>query len=377
MNVLVTGARAPIAADIAKALTLSGYQVWVADSLRAPLAASSPFVRGLVRLPGPREDFRAFYKQLAAACVEFSIEAIVPTSEEIFWLAGARPFLPTSVNVRTSTLLLLAQLHHKGTFARLAVGLGYGAPENHEIDDRIQIAQLGDPARWVFKPVYSRFATQTLIAPTTRQVDRLRPSRENPWLAQTRVTGRELCAYNVAQSGRLVLHVAYEPMIRFGVGASVYFSPVISEPLREMSERFISATNFTGQISFDVMETASGLVALECNPRGTSGVHLAAQRPEILAAALLGQLKKPEPVFLPDPRLLLLPLLLNHPGTIFHSRGRGLLRAGKDALSAAGIPLAGQAKALAEMAWRAARTGVGISRASTADIEWNGETMHG
>jgi len=41
MNILVTGARAPIAADIAKALAQSGHKVWMADNLRTPISASS------------------------------------------------------------------------------------------------------------------------------------------------------------------------------------------------------------------------------------------------------------------------------------------------------------------------------------------------
>src|SRR5258705_9494714 len=132
------------------------------------------------------------------------------------------------------------------------------------------------------------------------------------------------------------MQVAYEPVARFGVGASVYFSPVVSASLRTMSERFIAATRFTGQISFDAIETADGLVALECNPRGTSGVHLAAQQPETLSAALLGTLQDPAPAFAPEPRILLLPALLTQFSTFFSAKGRQRLRDAKDALTIAG-----------------------------------------
>lgn len=377
MNILVTGARAPIAADIAKALALSGHKVWVGDSLRAPVSAASPFIQKLLHLPAPRGDFHRFVAALVAACSDLAIDAIIPTSEEVFWLAGAAPLLPPSVRVCTSPLPVLAQLHHKGSFARLAVCLGYGAPENHEIVQPSDLARLDDPTRFVLKPVYSRFATRTLIGPAATALAGLRPSPAQPWLAQTRVMGRELCAYNVAEAGRLLLHVAYEPMFRLGVGASMYFSPVASAALRAMSEQFIQATGFTGQISFDAMETATRLVALECNPRGTSGVHLAVQQPALLAAALLGQPTDGTVPLLASPRVLLLPLLLNHPGLVLRARDRRLLRAGQDALAAAGIPLWGQAKALGEMGWRALRTCMSIPLASTADIEWNGEPISG
>jgi len=375
MNLLVTGARAPIAADLARAFALSGHQVWLSDCLRMPVSASSPYACGYLRMPSPRAHFEAFTTSLIAACRKESIDAIVPTSEEVYWLAGAAPRLPSHVSLRTSTLSLLARLHHKGTFATLASSLGFGAPEAIELTSQGDLVALREPERFVLKPCYSRFATRVLIGPRSRDLKHVRPTAAQPWLAQSRVEGRELCAYNVAAEGRLLIHVAYEPVVRFGVGASVYFSPVVSAALRTMSERFIAATGFTGQISFDAIETAEGLVALECNPRGTSGVHLAAQKPETLSAALLGTLQAPAPAFVQEPRILLLPALLSPFNLFFSSKGRQPLRDAKDALTTAGIPLRSQLSALVEMLWRSARLGVSPAQASTIDIEWNGEPM--
>jgi hypothetical protein len=376
VNVLVLGARAPIAADLVYALARGGHQVWLADSLRAPVSAGIPWARGCLRLPAPRADFAAFRARLAGVCTELEIGAVVPVSEEVFWLAGAASDLPRGVRVRTSAAPVLARLHHKGSFATFAASLGYGAPENHILTDPADVAKLGDPSRFVFKPVYSRFASRIVLRPDPRAVARLRPSPACPWRAQTFVAGRELCSYNVAEAGRLLLHIGYEPNLRYGVGASVYFSPVVSESLRVMSERFIAATGFTGQISFDAIETGDGWVALECNPRGTSGVHLAVQQPEILSAALLGELKEPAPAFVPEPRLLLLPLLLAHPRLLLNSRGRALLRETRDAMEAAGISRWSQMVAIAELALRAGWQGISLAQASTADIEWNGEPLH-
>ena len=375
MNILITGARAPIAADLARAMATAGHKVWVGDSFGSPIGAASPHIQSLIRLSSPRLNFRRFVSDLIAACADNSIDVIIPTSEEVFWLAGAVPFLPESVDIRTSPLPVLEQLHHKGQFARLATSLGYGVPENYEVTQLSDLARLGgEPTGFVFKPVYSRFATRTLIFPTVGEIARLRPSPAHSWLAQTRVSGRELCAYNVAHAGRLLLHAAYEPKYRIGVGAGIYFSPVSHEKLRSMSERIIGETGFTGQIGFDAMETKHGLVALECNPRGTSGVHLAVQQPLVLAEALLGRQMEAAP-FLAAPRMLLLPLLLNYPGLVFRSESRRKIRAAQDALAAAGIPLWAQAKALAELGWLAIRTRRSLPLASTADLEWNGEPI--
>jgi hypothetical protein len=73
--------------------------------------------------------------------------------------------------------------------------------------------------------------------------------------------------------------------------------------------------------------------------------------------------------------MLLLPLLLQHPGALFDPIARSRLRAGKDALAAAGLSWRSQIRALVELAGLSARTRTSLAAASTADIEWNGEPM--
>ncbi len=316
-----------------------------------------------------------FQRVLRSKCVEMGIDAIVPVSEEVFWLAAAADSLPPSVSIRTSPLAILAGLHDKGRFAALATELGFGAAENILLNSIADVTSISEPEKFVFKPVFSRFASRVLIRPKRSWLKRVRPTRDQPWLAQTFVAGRELCAYNVAERGRLLLHVAYEPTYRIGSGAGVYFSPVVSETLRLMCERFISATGFTGQISFDAIDTGARLVALECNPRGTSGVHLAAQDPQALSETLLGQFGSAARSLKAQPRMLLAPLLLKNPMVLLSRSGRRRIRDARDALANAGIRPGRQAAAFAEIAWRALRSGISLTESTTADIEWNGEMV--
>ena len=375
MRILVTGARAPIAADLAKAFRLTGHRVWLTDSLRWAVASGSPYAERYLRLPPPRREPEAFAAALIQACVAYEIDTIVPTSEEVFWLAALRERLPKSVALRTSDLGLLRRLHDKAAFAKLACELGYGAKANRVLTSHAQAADLGSPANWVFKPVYSRFATQTLISPSAEELSAMNATLERPWLAQTRIHGDEYCLYNVAERGRLLLHLAYAPTVRFGQGASIYFSEVRDERLRRLSEQFVARTGFTGQISFDVIASEEQLVAIECNPRGTSGVHLAAQAHHTLASALLGQ-ESEERAMLPEPRMLLGPWFLQSPVTLFRARDRALRAPARDALRSARIGWHRQAFALAEMGWLAWRAKTSVAAVSTADIEWNGEGIH-
>ena len=206
MNILVTGARAPICSDIVRALVSAGHRVWTSDSMLFPVGRFTPGSEGYVRLPAPRTDFPAFAAALVATCERLGIERIIPTSEEVFWLSAVRGLPTTCVGVYPP-LHILGHLHNKKTFAALACRLGYGAQVNHTLqskEDVTAFAQGADLQAFVFKPVYSRFASEVLVSPTLKQLAGIAPSPENPWLAQSRAVGQEFCVYNVAVEGKLI-----------------------------------------------------------------------------------------------------------------------------------------------------------------------------
>jgi len=371
MNILVTGARAPIAADLARVLAAGGHRVFTSDSLHSPVGRFAPGAAGYLRLPAPAANFPAFDAALVDACEVHAIDLVVPTSEEVFWLAQVTAW-PAGCRLLTSGAATLDELHHKGHFATLAGMLGYGAGACQMLTTKERLAAFArdhDTIEWVLKRVYSRFATQVLVGPAPREVQELPADPDNAWLAQPRARGPEVCLYNICRDGQVLLHVAYRPVWRAGLGASVYFEPVQDSSLREMSERFARATRFTGQLSFDVIQTTKGPVALECNPRGTSGVHLAAQHPDLLRRALLG-----EAVEMPRlaPAMLALPLLACHPTLLLSADGRRSWTAARDAMSQAGVSIPAQVRAMGEMLWKAASNGTAVLATSTKDIEWNG-----
>lgn len=375
MNILVTGARAPIAADIARVLVNSGHRVFTTDSLRFPVGRFAPGIAGYVRMPAPRPDFASFCVAIQQFCEANSIELVVPTSEEVFWLAQIAAW-PEGCRLLAPSASTLEQLHDKGTFAQLANELGIGAGTSYLLGnpaDAEDFLSRHNPAEFVFKPVFSRFATHVLVSPSAEDV-RLQPFDSlNPWLAQLRAYGEEVCLYNVARDGELLLHLAYRPRWRAGQGASVYFEPVEDASLRELSARIARATSFTGQMSFDVIQTKAGPVAIECNPRGTSGAHLAAQFPHEFAKALLGAVANITNL---APRMLAVPLLMYHPQLLASKEGRQGWHAARDAMREARIPLYAQLAATGELLVRSVGSGADPLAAATADIEWNGSHVN-
>lgn len=381
MNILVTGARAPIAVDIARALVSQGHRVWVADSFEHPVARHTPGLQGYVKLAPPTQDFAAFSAELVTFCRTQAIDLVVPTSEEVFWLSRVTG-LPAGCGRACPPPQTLELLHHKGRFAQLANELAHGPGHCHELSSREDVeaflAAGRDTRQWVFKQVYSRFANHVLVGPTPGQLKMLSFEAGNPWLAQPRIEGREVCLYNVAHQGEVLLHQAYLPRWRAGAGASLYFEPVQDPALLQFSQAVAQHTAFTGQLSFDVMLTESGVVALECNPRGTSGVHLAVQDMPGLAQALTGHVltghsPRPRPSLEVLPRALHLPLLLYHPRLWLSPEGRKTLFRANDAMREAGIGAWAQLKATAELLAYARRHRLCALRAGTRDIEYNGE----
>ena len=376
MNILITGARAPICADMARVLHGAGHQVFTADCLRFPIGRFSPFVQRHVRLPAPAKHFREFSRRLEALVEHYGIDWIIPTSEEVFWLARI-PSLKEKLFAPDAATLTL--LHDKARFAELATSLGYGADDNIRLDTLADAAPLLNPGiseNYVLKPVYSRFGTDILMSPTPDDIRNLDYHR--PWLAQTRVYGEEVCIYSIAASGEMLLFVAYRPRHRAGPGASIYFEPVADARLREFASTIIRSLNLTGQICFDVMLTGNSLVALECNPRGTSGAHLAAQNPWRFASALIGKGAATETKnTLPKPMYLGMPLLLYHGlRWLIDPALRADIKRADEAMKRAQIATWSSLAATAELLLKAALSRKSLLAVSTEDIEWNGPSAH-
>jgi glutathione synthase/RimK-type ligase-like ATP-grasp enzyme len=378
MHVLVLGARAPACLEWVRAFRAAQWRVSAGDSLRWPVARASRAIDGFVRLPEPRPDPPRWADALAREVEARGIDLVLPTCEEVFYLAHHRERIPA--RVLAPPFELLHELHHKGRFAARVAGWPVQAPETHMLataQDAQEFATRQDAGAWVFKPAYSRFASRTLLRPDPARVRALAPTPEQPWVAQRFVEGREHCSFSLLVAGRLTAHACYHPRYRVGRGSGIWFEPTDPAPIRAFVERFGAETGYTGQVAFDFLERSDGSCrVIECNPRATSGVHLFDDQPHALVAALLGA----DGVCTPSaaPRQVALAMLL------FALWRHGLeprfwhdVRAARDVISRPGDrgPLAAQVPGLIEVTGRAIARRSGLLAAATADTEWNGEPL--
>lgn len=380
-RVLITGARAAAALDIARDFGRAGYEVHMADCAPARISRWSRAVTRVHRYPSPVRDPGGFARRMLGLTEALDPILVVPTCEEVFHLG--RPELAAALGARLfqPPLATLRRLHDKGLFAAMCAESGLPVPETHLIADRTGLARFAaEPGEWVLKARFSRFGTGTLVAPRPDALARIDP-RPGRWIAQRRIAGREISLYAVARGGRLAAFAAYSARWRLDGGASISFDPLeppIAEAALDIAGRLAAASDLTGQFACDlIVDATDRLWLIECNPRATSGVHLLA-RDGRLAEAMTGQR---DSLLLPDGRSFhLLPALLTYGlGQALRERRlaqwRAQIRVGSDVAGKPGDrgPTFGATVDGLGFIIAGAIGGIGATAATTADIEWNGE----
>ncbi|MCP5080227.1 MAG: hypothetical protein GY948_00850 [Alphaproteobacteria bacterium] len=379
-RVLITGARAPVALHLARLFSDSGMEVILADTLTAPLARWSPACARYVQLPKPDVSPDAFADALAALVAETAPTLVVPTCEEVFYVAWAFAQRPINTRLLAPSFDRLAHAHNKAQFAEDALAFGLEPPASWRVNTIQDLEKLKPQSRdLVFKPEWSRFGTSTLIRPSATALEPIVPTPISPWVAQEFVAGEELCAYAVATEGRVAALSIYRPTYRAGMGAGIFLKPVHDEAIAADVGAYVSATCWNGQISFDFCrDTAGRPRVLECNPRTTSGVHFFGKGSSLPGSMLAGA---------PCPPTVSHPLMI--PAAMWVYSLKKAIREGqlktwwqdyskaRDALSWPGdrLPLHAQPLSLWELARHAWRDGTSLLAASTKDIAWNGAAM--
>lgn len=377
-TLMVTGARAPVAVHWAWALQASGHRVHLADTLRHPIGSATGLSDGYLRFAAPRHDFAGFSRDIKDLCRKHGITTIIPTCEEVFWLAALSADLAAEgITLFAPPAAFLTKVHDKDEFIRLCQGFWPHLPVTRRLQTSAKLEALRPRSRHlVFKPVFSRFATRTLIRPAPDLLSAITPTQADPWVAQDFIPGREVCAYAIAHRGSVKALAVYHPLYRAGLGAGIYFQPTDPALALKFVSAFCKATGWTGQVSFDLIEGQDGLYPIECNPRATSGLHLIRDAPALCDAAFAN----PAPVLIgadAPPQCVRLAMWLY---AIWPNRHRlkdlraDLSRATEALVWADGrrISLAAQLRAVTELGALALRSGIDLQRAATEDIEWNG-----
>ncbi len=279
-TILITGARAPIALEMARSFHQHGHTVIMADSQHFTVARWSNAVKKYCILPSARHETDAYINRLNAIIEAENVTHLIPTCEEAFYIALHKDKI--NCRVWTSDTELMHSLHNKWVFSQFAA-LDFPMPKTQLVKD---FSDWSRSDAYVFKPIYSRFATGTIIGKKLSE-NHFSESDKTAWLVQNRIQGKEICIYSIWDNGILKGFAAYHPLYRVGSGAGVFFEPIMHNETFERVKAFGEKIKYTGQLCFDVIiDGADVPYFLECNPRGTSGAHLLNEK---LALCYLGQ----------------------------------------------------------------------------------------
>lgn len=386
LRILLTGARAPVALDLARKFHACGARVYAADSLPHPLCEYSRAVRACFTLPSCRFSPQAYVRALCEQIRKHQIDVLLPTCEETFYISAAREQLAAArpgARIFVDRLDTLRLLHDKWSFISYLRSKGRLVPRTRRIANAAALRDAcsapGQVKQWVFKPVYSRFAADVVFWRPGDPLPRLDVSEARPWLMQQWIDGKQYCAYAICCQGEIALDAVYSADFTAGQGACICFAPLRHANIAAWMRTLVKELRFTGQIAFDFIETKQGaLYPLECNPRATSGAHLLEAK---ALHAFFSGLPVRKPHATSHPKMAAAAMLLY--GLRQCRRPRHLrrwlsifLRSQDVVFSATDpLPFVSQICLMQSLRALARRQGISLLTAATYDIEWNGEEL--
>ncbi len=276
MNFLITGGRSTYTLDLARKLKTAENNLYVADSLSPYLCQSANIFKKTFKIARPSENLALFATDLKALIKSYDIDVLIPTCEEVFYVAAIKDSLPKSCHIFCEALETLMPLHDKYLFANQLSSTAIKAPKTHWFDGNTTETYLkaAFPNGYICKNQFSRFGKNFRINPALKTLQLLHTA-ENRLLIQSYILGQEFCAYALVKSGKLKGFSAYTNVMTAGKGAGGMFESFSDDRLEIFFHEVINQFAINkGQLAFDFIKTAQNeIYVLECNPRCTSGVH--------------------------------------------------------------------------------------------------------
>lgn len=272
---LLTAARSTSTIDLARQLSLSGHQVYCADTTPWHICRLSNKVKKNFVIPKPRFETEDFLEELVRIVKEEGVDYLIPTYEEILYLSKALDRFPLSCKILCDDFNKLHHLHNKWLFYLKQKAFNIDVPKTLLIRSRKELASIPLDIPFVLKASYSRASQNLIKVDAETSYQNLIIESHNPWIAQEWLEGKKYCTYSVCYEGRVVAHSVYPVDFAIDGNSCINFQSIEHPKIFEWITTFVKLDAFTGQIGFDFIELQDGrLLAIECNPRATNGLIL-------------------------------------------------------------------------------------------------------
>ena len=279
MRVLVTSSRMPFALAMVRKLAEEGHEVYAADSFELAPGSHSRYLAGHFVTPSPRDETEAFVDEVERIAADGEIDVIVPAFESVFYLSTQHERIARVTDPFFSPFATLLPLHDKAMFERFATGMGLPMAETvvASSDEELSAALERFP-EYFARAAFSRGGVSLLTnaGPLAGKVPvaDCHPTEANPWLVQRFVEGETFCTYSTVHDGHVTAHCAYSIPRQWKHSTGIQFESIDGAATLEVIERIVAETGYTGQISFDFIDSPDGPYLVECNPRATDGALL-------------------------------------------------------------------------------------------------------
>lgn len=385
-NLLLTGGRAPATLDLARKFNSYGITVYVAESLPNHLCTYSRAVKESFELPAPKLDPERYIEELKAIIVHKKIDLVIPTCEEVFYIARYKEILTLAfpgVTIFVDSFEKLKMLHNKSAFIEYIRNLGKAVPRTWLLRSSEDVANFYTRTQFsqriIIKAAFSRFATKIFELENGKNIPLLDVSVERPWVVQEFITGKQYCSYSICHSGTVFAHTAYAATFTAARGGCICFEHTDHPEIYRWVQDVVKDLKFTGQIAFDFIQTTDGILyPLECNPRATSGIHLLNSQ-EIVEAMMIPA--APVQISGSKSKMVALPMILYG---VRQCKGFTSLKdwlkifwQANDVLFSVDdpVPFFQQFVMLKTLYFIGCNGGISMLEATTYDIEWNGEDI--
>ncbi|MCB1116155.1 MAG: ATP-grasp domain-containing protein [Chlamydiia bacterium] len=273
-KILLSGARSLFTLDLARRFAEEGHLVYAAETSFHHVCRFSNAFEKHFAIPSPRFDPEGFLQSLIAICEKEEIDLVIPTFEEIFCLAKGLGRFPKETTIFCAPYETLDTLHNKWHFNQKLKQLGFDCPKSALVSSQEELHALSFTTPYILKPSYSR-ASMCIQKVTTSTPPKIKIDPNNPLVAQEWLHGKKYCSYSIVHHGKIAAHTVYPVEFSIEGNSCLNFKAIDHPKIHKWVETFAQKENFNGQIAFDFIEPSpEKLYAIECNPRGTSGIHL-------------------------------------------------------------------------------------------------------
>jgi hypothetical protein len=293
VRVLLTEGSSLTSREVVTCLGPLGYHLEVLDPDPVCLGRFSRWVRRVHRCPSAGSDPLGYLRALETVVAQRRIDVVLPTHEQAWLLAVARPLLSPGVRVAVAEAEAFERVQSKLAFAELLDQLGLPQPAWRAVASAEDLRDLAFPF-WL-KSAFStagRGVREVLDERSRDGALRDLLSDGHPVMAQAPAIGQYGQVQGLFDHGRMVaVHTSVQRGVGVGGSAAARLSVDHAEP-REHIARLGRELQWHGGLTLDYLHEAGAPVYLECNPRtvepgnaGVSGVNI----PELQVRLTLGE----------------------------------------------------------------------------------------